>query len=177
MDPAAAGKDADMDVRTELRYAAEPKVVFAMITDEAFLARKSVATGALSHDVSSTPTSDGGVTVRVDRVLPAVVPDFVRKFVGETLRVVQVDTWGPEQPDGSRAGTFDVEISGAPGTMRGTLALQSDGRAGTVQRFDGDVRISVPFVGGKIEKSATEAVLAAVAKEGEVGRSWLAERT
>lgn len=165
-----------MDVRTELRYGAEPKAVFTMITDEAFLARKSVATGALSHEVSSTPTADGGVSTRVDRVLPAVVPDFVRKFVGETLRVVQTDTWGPEQPDGSRAGTFDVEISGAPGTMRGSLTLQPDGGGGSVQRFDGDVKIAVPFVGSKIEKSAAEAVLAAVKKEGEVGRAWLAER-
>ena len=165
-----------MDVRTELRYPASPDAVFGMITDPAFVDRRTKATGALSHEASTEPTDAGGAVVRVDRVLPAVVPDFVRKFVGKTLRVVQTDTWDAAGSGGARTGSFEVEIVGTPGRMSGSLGLEPDGNGGTVQRFEGEVRIPVPFVGAKIEKSAAEAVLAAVEKEGEVGRAWLAER-
>src|SRR5215207_8414236 len=41
-----------MDQRFELRYVADPAAVFAMITDEGFLAKKLVAIGALSHEVA-----------------------------------------------------------------------------------------------------------------------------
>jgi uncharacterized protein YndB with AHSA1/START domain len=165
-----------MDLTDELRYAADPKTVFSMLTDEEFLARKAVATGALSHEVSAAPRDDGGVTVRVQRVLPAKVPDFVRRFVGETIDVDQTDEWGPEEGDGARSGRFTATISGAPATMQGDLRLEADGDNGSVERFDGEVKVSIPFVGGKIEQVAANAVLAAVKKEGQVGRAWLSER-
>lgn len=170
------GRIPRMDLTDELRYAADPKTVFSMLIDEEFLARKAVATGALSHEVSATSRDDGGVTVRVQRILPAQLPDFVKRFVGETLDVVQTDDWGPDEGDGARSGRFTVEIAGAPATMQGDLRLEADGETGSVESFDGEVKVSIPFVGGKIEQVAADAVLAAVKKEGQVGRAWLSER-
>jgi hypothetical protein len=165
-----------MDLRSELRYAAAPSAVFAMITDEEFLSKKAVATGALSHELSVTPKPDGGVSVRLEQVLPADVPDFARRLVGETIRVRQTDVWGPSGQDGGRDGTFTVEIGGMPARMAGTLLLQPDPAGGSVERFAGEIKVSVPFIGGKLEKLAADAVRAAVVTEGRVGRAWLASR-
>jgi hypothetical protein len=165
-----------MDQRFELRYVADPAAVFAMIIDEEFLAKKLVATGALSHEVSVKANPDGGASVRTEQVLPADVPDFARRFVGETIRVRQTDVWGPPSADGSRDGTFTVEIAGMPATMAGTLRLEPVGGGGSVERFAGMIKVSIPLVGGRLEGLAADAVRAAVETEGRVGRAWLSSR-
>ena len=55
------------------------------------------ATGATSWDVAVDADESGG-TVTVTRVLPAEVPDAVRRIVGETVTVTQTETWEPRRP-------------------------------------------------------------------------------
>jgi uncharacterized protein YndB with AHSA1/START domain len=164
-----------MDLSTHLDYDADPATVFAMICDPEFLARKAEATKAESHEASVEPRDDGGAEVRLTRVMPAQVPDLVRRFVGEKLTVTQTDTWGPAETSGAREGTFVVEIAGAPASVRGRLSLSGSDKS-TKQEFDGEIKVSVPFIGGKIEQMVSEALLAAVKSEGRVGREWLAEQ-
>jgi hypothetical protein len=122
----------------------------------------------------SVDESAGGATIRTTRVLPTEeFPDFVRKFVGDTVHVVRVDTWGPAAADGGRDGTIVVEIKGAPVRLAGTITLRPEGSA-TVQDVQSDLKASVPLVGGKIEKAVAPAIRGAVGKEEEVGARWLA---
>lgn len=161
-----------MDLRTQLHYPASPDRVFAMISDETFVARKAAATGALSHE-ADVAHDDGRVTVHLRRVMPPHVPDFVRKLVGDTIDLEQVDVWEPAAPDGTRHGTFSVKIAGAPVSVNGTLLLAPED-GGTVETVEAAVKAAIPFVGGKVEQSVRDAVLMAARKEGEVGRDWLA---
>jgi uncharacterized protein YndB with AHSA1/START domain len=165
-----------MDQNFEVRYDADAADVFAMITDDEFLAKKLMARGAVSHDVAVEPTPDGGASIRTEQVLPARVADFVRRFVGETIRVQQTDVWGRSRPDGSRDGTFAVEIAGVPAKMTGTLRLEPAGDGATVERLAGTITVSIPVVGGKLEQMAGDAVRAAVETERRVGRDWLATK-
>ena len=89
-----------MDLRTQLRFDTDPVTVFAMFTDEAYLARKAGATGAVRHEASVTRLGDQ-VTVRLLRVMPPDVPDLLRSFVGETIDLDQTDVWQPASSDGS----------------------------------------------------------------------------
>jgi uncharacterized protein YndB with AHSA1/START domain len=163
-----------MHVRTELTYDAPPDDVFDMLTDDAFVARKARATGALSYVVDIT--DDGHrVTVELRRVMPPVVPDYVRRFVGDTVDIDQIDVWEPAQ-DGTRKGTFTAKISGAPVSMSGTLSLEPAPGGHAVEVLEADVKASIPFLGGKVEQAVAEAVMHAARKEEEVGRGWLAER-
>lgn len=161
-----------MDLRTELHYPATPDEVFAMLSDETFVARKAAATGALSHE-ADVDEADGRVTVHLRRVMPPHVPDFVRRFVGDTVDLEQVDVWEPAGTDGTRRGTFTVKIAGAPVSVNGTLRL-APGDSGTVETVEATVKASIPFVGGKVEQSVHDAVLLAARKENEVGKDWLA---
>ncbi len=164
-----------MRFSAEIRHeAGDPAAVFTMMTDTAFQERVCRATGALDHDVSIEEFDDGSATITTRRTMPTDrVPDFVRTFVGQTLVVEEIDDWGPPGPDGAREGTIVVEIKGAPVRLAGSLALRPAG-GGSVHSVDGDVKASVPLVGGKIEKAIEPALQAAIAVQQREGRAWLA---
>lgn len=165
-----------MRLTAEIGYAAAPAAVFAMLTEVEFQERKCAATGAVDHEVHVEEYDDGSAVIRTRRTMPTdQVPDFVRTFVGSTLDVVQVDDWGPAGPDGARDGTAVVEIQGAPVRFAGSLTLRAGGQ-GSVETIDGDVKASVPLVGGRIEKALEPALKAAIRVEQREGTAWLASR-
>lgn len=159
-----------MDLQTELNYAAGVDEVFSMLCEEAFRKQVCEATRARSYDVSVTP-SPGGAEVRVSRQMPA--PEIARKFVGDTLEIVQVEHWGAAAADGSRTADLSVDIPGKPASMSGRIVL-GPGGAGTTQSVSGDIKVKVPLVGAKLEKEIARALVAAIKEEGKVGARWLA---
>lgn len=161
-----------MDLRTQLRFDADPATVFAMLTDEEYLGRKAKAANAMRHESTVTRAGDQ-VTIRLLRVMPPDVPDFVRKFVGDTIDLDQTDVWEPAAPDGSRHGIISIDMVGAPVTLRGTMRLEPDG-SGTVTTIEGKIKASVPFVGGRIEQAVHGGLIEAAKREEQVGRAWLA---
>ncbi len=162
-----------MRLSAEIRYDAAPAAVFAMLADPDFQERKCAATGALDHEVEIEEYDDGSAAIRTTRTMPTdQVPDFVRTFVGQTLTVVQVDDWQAAGPDGAREGTTVVEIQGAPVRLAASMRLQPEG-AGTRQTIDGDLKASVPLLGGRIEKAVEPALQAAIRVEQREGRTWL----
>ncbi len=167
-----------MRLTDEIHYAADPDAVFAMLSDPDFQDRKCRATGAVEHTVEVLPDDEGGVTITTTRSLPTdQLPDFLRGLTGGTLTVVQTETWDPPDGDGGREGTIEVEISGAPVRMIGTLSLVPDGAGAdvqTVETIDGDLKAKVPLIGGRIERAAEPAMRAAVRAERRTGTAWLA---
>ena len=165
-----------MRLTAEISYAAAPAAVFEMLTQAEFQERKCAATGALSHEVEVEEYDDGSAVIRTRRTMPTdQIPDFVRTFVGTTLDVVQVDDWGPAGPDGARDGTAVVEIQGAPVRFAGSLTLRP-APGGALETIDGDVKASVPLVGGRIEKALEPALQAAIRVEQREGTGWLTTR-
>ncbi len=164
-------------VADEIRYPADPQTVFEMLCDREFQERKCRATGALEYSVDVVRHGDGSATITTRRTMPTdSFPDFVRSFVGESVQLVEVDTWQPAADDGTRAGTLSVEIAGTPVQMSASLLLAPEGgerRPGTVQHVDGELKVKVPLVGGKIEKAAEPAIRMAIRTEARVGQDWL----
>jgi uncharacterized protein YndB with AHSA1/START domain len=160
-----------MDLRTEQRYDADPATVFAMLTDEAFLARKAQATGALRHEGSVDRAGDR-VTVRLLRVMPPDLPDFVRRFIGDTIDLDQTDTWEPPAADGSRTGSIRINMGGAPVQLTGNMRLAPT-ETGSQTTIDAEIKAAIPLFGSKIERAVYDALLEAVRIEEEAGRAWL----
>ena len=165
-----------MKIEAAVVFPAEADVVFHMMTDEEYVSRKATRMGALEHDASVQTLPEGGARIRLERTLPAVVPDFVKPFVGETVDVEQTEEWAPPEPDGSRRGVLSAQISHAPVKLSGTISLEPNGAHGSIHRVNVDVRARVPLIGGRIEKAIGEVILMAARKEEEVGGEWLAER-
>lgn len=165
-----------MQLKAEIRYDADPAAVFAMLSDPAFQKAKLQATQPLSYEVDVAVGDGGGALVTSSRTMPTdQVPDRVRSFVGPTMKITQVEEWGPPRADGSRQGTLRVEVSGAPVRLTGTLRLAPDG-GGTLEVVEGDLKAGIPLIGGKIERAAEPAVMAAIQVEERTGREWLSRR-
>lgn len=164
-----------MDLQRETRYDADPAAVYAMLTDEVFLTRWVSTGAALSYSVTVTPAANGGANTRTQQSLPARVPDFMKKLVGESIDLDQSIDWGAAAADGSRTGQVSIDVAKAPVTMRGTMTLVPDG-TGTRQVVEVVIKASVPIIGKKIEEAAAPAVRNALELQERLGREWLASR-
>lgn len=160
-----------MDLRTELRFDADPASVFAMFTDEMYVGRKAKAANAVRHEVSIDRDGDR-FTVRLLRVMPPDVPDFIRRFVGDSIDLAQTERWEPASSDGARDGSIHIEMVGQPVTFNGTMALRPNSH-GSITTVQGTIKASVPFVGGRIERAVHGALVEAARIEQQVGRDWL----
>ncbi|CAN7145288.1 DUF2505 domain-containing protein [Knoellia sp. LjRoot47] len=150
-------------------YPAAPDVVFAQMCDQEFQDAKcdATTTGTWTADVSTT--GDRAV-VSTERVLPTDgLPDIARSFVGESLTIVEVQTWGPPAPDGSRTADLNLHVKGAPMTLKGTIRL-SPTASGSLHVLDGELRAGVPLIGGKLEKAAADPLMFAARTETDLLR-------
>ena len=143
----------------------------AIVTDATFREQACQKTKALSYSVEVTE-SGGDTIVKVQREMPSDdVPDIARKFVGQTLTIVQTETWHPAKADGSREADVRGEISNTPVTLKGSAEITATG-SGTVQAIELDVKVAVPLIGKKIEPFVVEAIRKGLQKEHDLGRDW-----
>ena len=156
----------------EQSFNAPPTTVMGMLRDPDYVREKGERTG--SHDISVdvAATDDGGVVITCTRSMPAEVPSYAAPFVGDTITITEVQTWGAPAADGSCSADVTVEFN-SPIAYRGTIALEA-GPDGSRARNEGSFKASVPFVGGKVERVAAEQTQRYLAKEVTVGNEWLA---
>ncbi len=141
--------------------------VFGLITSEDFRSRACEALGDLEHDVKVS-----GAKVTIVRKVKSDLPDFVRKLTGDTVSVRQEEDWGPADSDGTRKADIKVKILGQPAQMLGTAVLANDnGNASFV--VTGDVKVSMPFIGKKIEPEVAKAIRASLRGEVALGMKEL----
>jgi len=158
-----------MRIRHELKYAASPPEVYAMLSDPAFRERVCQALNAVSADVAITPQGEG-MTVRIDMVQrTSAVPGFAKKVVGDQTRVVQHELWSD-----AGGADLDLEIPGKPGSIRGRITLSGDSSA-TVETFEGEVKTGVPLIGGRLEELIGKLFIKGMDAEHRLGTDWLAE--
>jgi hypothetical protein len=156
-----------MKIRHELRYDATPVEVYEMRADPAFRAQVCEAMDTVRHDVTIEGVDDQ-VTVCVDMVQHTKgMPGFAKKIVGDETQVIQTERWTTPE-----TGHIEVEIPGKPGHIRGTLSITADG-AGSVYSFDGEARINIPLIGGKLEGLIEKLFVEGMDTEQRVAAEWL----
>lgn len=153
-----------------LRYDAPPETVFEMLADPGFRERVCEAQHVSEAGVEIDGVDDTMKVVVEQRRPSEGIPSFAKKFVGDTIHIVQREDWSS-----ATDATLDVGIPGKPGHMKGTVTLRPDGN-GTVETVEGDIKVHIPLVGGKIEGLIAELFEHALEAEQRVGRSWLADR-
>ena len=152
--------------------------VFRMLTDPEFQRRKCAATGAESYDVEISG-QPGAPVVRCRRTMSTQrLPDFVRRLARDGIEIIEVLTWRPDAGDGTRSAQLEVAFGSQPVRMTGSMTLgptAGPAGAGAEGRVDGDLKVNVPLIGGRIEKVAAPWLLRALEVEQRVGREWLGE--
>ena len=156
-----------MRFRHEMVYDADPATVFAMLTDPEFREQVCVYQRVLRHAVRVEGT-DAGLLVDVDQVQSTqYVPAAARSFVGEEIEIEQRETW--HSPTDA---TLVLTTPGRPGRMDGTVTLRQRG-AQTVETVSGEIKVSIPLLGGKLEQMVGHVFRLALEAEAEVGTTWL----
>jgi uncharacterized protein YndB with AHSA1/START domain len=156
-----------MQLRHEITYDAPADAVWEMLSDPAFRERSCDAMGVLDREITIERAGEG-MHVRIDQVQPtAGVPSFAKKFAGETTRAIQTEEWSDR-----RHATLAVETPGKPSQLQGTLTLtEQDGR--TTETFEGEVKVRVPLIGGKLESLVADLFRAGMDHEHTAGVAWL----
>jgi uncharacterized protein YndB with AHSA1/START domain len=151
-----------MRVTHEVRYDASPDDVYAMLTDPAFREQAAGAQGATKVDVTVE-----GASVRIDMVSPNTdIPAFARKVVGVSVHAIQEEEW-----DG-HAADFTITTPMMPASIHGRRELVADGD-GCLDTFEGESKVRIPMIGGKLEKLFADKLAAGWDAEHGAGLSWL----
>ena len=148
-----------------------PAQVYELATDADFRGEVCEATHALDYDVS-VDAHDDTAKVVVSRTMPADVPDFMKKMIGETVDVVQTEDWGAPDADGQRTADVVVQIKGQPAKMVGSASILETG-GGIEMRIEGDLKVAIPFIGKKVEPEIAKGIYAAIKREQEAADARL----
>ena len=149
-------------------YPAPAADVLAMLLDPAFREAVCASQDALSHSVSvSSPTPPASVEV-TQRLNTSDAPGVARKVIGDSVETVQREQW-----DSAERASIDISIPGKPGTLHGTITLTDNGDGTSTERFDAEVKVHVPLVGGKLEGLIGKILGSGLRRERETGLTWL----
>ncbi|WP_375432442.1 DUF2505 domain-containing protein [uncultured Friedmanniella sp.] len=155
-----------MDITTRIEFAAQPQDVYAMMTDQAYLAEVCQATDSRTYEATVV-----GSTTKTTRTFAA--PDAVARFTGGELTVTEETVWGPAGADGQQTGNLTMTVKGQPVSLKGHVVVAAGG-PGTVVQLTGDLKVAIPLLGKKLEQSTAPAVLEGFKTQQEVGARWLA---
>lgn len=154
------------------KYQASADAILAMLQDREYVDAKYRTLGDISTNVATFETTDDGLTLKVERVVPAELPDFAKKILGDTNRITQSETWSPAG-DGSVC-KLGIEFPGKPLHITGILEVKPTGESTADWVVNMDVKSSVPLVGGKLEGVVVKETLASLDKEYVFNQEWLA---
>ena len=161
-----------MKLNESFSYAgSDVESVYALITDQAFRTESCANQGSTDYTVTVEEKGDGA-TVTVIRTQAAELPEFVKKLTGSTVKVKQTEVWSGPGADGSRSADVKVSIIGQPAEMVGKATLSAAGD-GSEFVLNGDVKVSIPFIGKKIEPEISKAIIASLREEVEYGMEKL----
>jgi len=152
-------------------YPADPEQVFGLISDQTFREQSCERQGARDYTVTVEPQGDT-TTVTIVRTMESDMPDFIKKLTGDAVTVTQIEKWGPADAAGSRTAEVSVDIHGQPARMQGTSTIAAHG-ATTTMSVDGDVKVSIPLIGRRIEPEVAKAISASLKDEVEYGATRL----
>lgn len=139
-----------------------------MLADPTFRERVCDAMDTVTHAIGIEP-DEQGMSVRMHTVQRTQgVPGFARKIVGDETRVIQSERW-----TAAEGADLEVEIPGKPGHIRGRITLTGDASS-TVESFEGEAKVNLPLVGGKLEGLIEKLFIAGMDTEQRVGTAWLA---
>src|SRR3954466_8281732 len=133
-------------------FDADVETVFALMSDPDFCMRKYADAGATDIQVDSDQR-DVGPKLVSRRKMTVDLPGFAKKVMQPTNTVVQTDEWQRAEDSGQRVGRYRVEVQGVPSRIAGTVTLVPDGD-GSRQDVEADVKVSIPLLGGRLEKFA-----------------------
>ena len=154
------------------KYDASPDQILAMLQDPAYVEGKYQALGDVSSTVVEHTPGDGTLVLKMDRTVPADLPGFAKKVMGDTNQIVQSENW-TKTADGYTTDVH-IEFPGKPLGISGKLEIKGTGEATSDWHVNMECKASVPLIGGKLEGVLEKETLESLDKEYAFNKEWLA---
>ncbi len=148
--------------------------VYSALVDKAYLTDRLAALGGqnaalLEHHASG----DSAVYKLRQGVAADQLPSGVRSILRGDLVVEREETWRLE--GGKHVATTRARIPGMPAEITGGARLDETADGGTAWVTNAEVKVNIPLLGGKVERTVAEQVAKLLAAESEFAGGWLAE--
>jgi Protein of unknown function (DUF2505) len=156
-------------------YDEAPDALLAALADASYLAARHERFGGVG-DAPVAEETDSEVVITTVRQLPMdKIPAAVKGLVGDG-QITQVDTWA-RQPDesGSIRGAWRADLGTAPAVIGGAYTIEPDAE-GSSYSCSVEVKVKVPFIGGKIEEQVRGYLDHLISKEQAFLADWLNQR-
>ena len=151
-----------------------PEVILDMLTSETFLNKRveEIDNGTYEINVSDERTQiriSGDINVR------DFFPDWMQKAVGAVFELEEIQSWPKSlTQQGSGTGSINLSVTGKPASVACQAGIFSVGTGSNIV-IKGTVDITVPMIGGKMEKFLASHVASAFGVIEEIGNEWLAD--
>jgi len=142
-------------IHEEFQYAHPVEAVFAVISQGAFQLELINHLGGKDATIVEETATSSGIRLVTQQHTSVELPGFAKRFVPANSTVTQTYNWGEADDSGRRTGTWSAAIKAAPVTIGGPIELVPVA-GGAVQRYLGQLKASVPLVGGKLEAFALQ---------------------
>ncbi|MEV0676622.1 DUF2505 domain-containing protein [Actinosynnema sp. NPDC050436] len=147
--------------------------VYAALVDEGYLRDRLAVLGGTDAALVAFTETGGTTSYQLKQGVPAdKLPPVARGVLGGDLVIDRAEAW----TEAGRAGTVEVTLKGVPGRLDGTFTLADAAGGGSELTLAGQVKVSIPLMGGKLEGLITEQVGLLLDKEAEFTAEWLARR-
>jgi hypothetical protein len=149
------------------RYPESPERMREVLTDQQYLRDKLRTVGGPRAELVSWKRDERGVTVVLHQAVPEdAMPSFLRSMLPGGLTIRRTETWN------SSGGSVHAVVDGAPGTISGTMRLESD-PAGCVLGARLTADVGLPLIGATVEKMITDNITALMESEYQFTLEWL----
>lgn len=118
-----------------------------------------------------TPTKGGAEVALTQKVAAEHLPSIVSRIVSGDLSISRTESWGPLNGS-SATGRTTAHVASTPAVVGSTAEL-SGADGGCTVRTRGEVKVSVPLIGGKLEQAVADAVLRLLNAEQKFTSSWV----
>ena len=153
-----------------LDYPASPELVWTMWLDDAFLDAKGSNTAESAHSIDIAGST---TTLTITRLIVEGIPPIAKTFLGDTITLQEVQTWGEPDAAGIRRAQVGLTVKNAPATVTGSIAL-SPTSTGTHVAIHFDIRVAVPLFGATAESVIKAQLENFIGAEHGIGLEWLA---
>jgi len=159
-----------IELRTGYRHPADR--VFAALTDQECVRERLASIGGESSElVSFTANGDSTRIVMRQGIDAAVLPSVVRRVTPNGVTIERTETW-----QAGNRGTVEASVQGFTGSLRAAAAVVADAATGSELVLDGEVKVGIPLIGGKIEAVIAEQIGRLLSAEAKFTDRWLESR-
>ncbi|EME60297.1 DUF2505 domain-containing protein [Amycolatopsis decaplanina] len=155
-------------------YSANLATTFEAVAGEAALRARLEQIGGDDAELLEYAPAGDGVRYKLRQGISSdKLPSAVRTLHRGDLIVEREQTW--KAAGAGYTGTATASVSGVPGEITAKTSLTGEGERTTLVN-SGEVKVRIPFVGGKLENVIAEQVTKLLEREAEFVAKWLTER-